>query len=111
MRFIIDMHSGLADPSTEAGCKASDTSNLSGMPAEKLKLLRHWLQIELHDLRNADLLAPLVRHSVHVTVRRYQCLRKTRNTDLPAQWVQRLPCTMQLQQGTVMAAFVLSMRV
>lgn len=35
-------------------------SGLERVPNPTLELMRRWLQIELQDLRNADLLAPLV---------------------------------------------------
>ena len=52
---------------------------LGMVPPDKLLVLRRWLLIELQDLRNADLLAPLVRHSSHVSPQ--QCRRdsKTRS--------------------------------
>ena len=43
---------------------------LERVPNPTLELMRRWLQIELQDLRNADLLAPLVRHQVTRAVQR-----------------------------------------
>ena len=64
---FIDGHRVDARADSDPGAITSWVEHLVKVPSGKLLLLRRWLLIELQDLRNADLLAPLVRRASHVT--------------------------------------------
>lgn len=77
--FFIDRHRADASASQDSGAIASRMEHLANVPAGKLLLLRRWLLIELQDLRNTDLLAPLVRRSLHVALPQCQHDPETRS--------------------------------
>ena len=62
--FNVDNADNPKEVKTLSEVATTSIAGLERVPNPTLELMRRWLQIELQDLRNAELLAPLVRHQV-----------------------------------------------